>query len=152
MEISKDFKEFIKLLNDHEVKYLLVGGYALAFYSRPKFTNDMDIWIEAREENAKKMLKVLTEFGFGDLELIVEDLTSPNKVIQIGYPPLRIDIITSVTGVQFESAYENKIIGSYFDEDVDIISVQDLISNKEAIGRDKDKQDLKWLNQYRKTD
>ncbi len=148
MKKSEDFKEFIKLLNDHECRYLIVGGYALSFHSQPKFTKDIDFWIDPQPDNAEKIIKVLSDFGFGQLDITIDDLTDPNKVIQLGMEPLRIDLLTSIDGLTFEMAYENRVIGNYFDIKANIISQEDLILNKKSSGRKKDLYDLSWIEQY----
>ena len=149
MKESQDFREFIELLNKHEVCYLMVGGYALSYHSRPKFTQAIDFWIDKNKENAKKVLRVLEDFGFGGLGISIADLTTSGKIIQLGVEPLRIDLLTSVDGLQFENAYKEKVQGHYYDVPVDIISLDDLIRNKKASSRKKDQQDLEWIEQYR---
>ena len=114
MKLPEDFKEFIALLNEYQVKYLIVGGYAVGFHSRPRFTNDIDIWIDNSKENAEKLLRVLDDFGFGGLDIGLTDLTSTDQVIQLGNAPLRIDIMTGVSGLKFYEAYENHVKGRYF--------------------------------------
>ena len=148
MNIPEDFKEFIALLNVHKVRYLIVGGYAVGFHSRPKFTQDIDIWVENSKQNGLRLKKVLEEFGFGSLDITIEDLTSPDKVIQLGNAPLRIDLITSISGIGFRSAYENRVTGKYFNIDADFISLDDLIINKKSSNREKDLEDLRWIEKY----
>lgn len=148
MKLPEDFKEFIELLNAHQVKYLIVGGYAVGFHSRPKFTQDIDFWIDKREHNARKVLSVLKDFGFGDLNVKISDLTNPDMVIQLGYAPLRIDIITDLSGLNFSEAYARKVKGNYLGIDTYFISIEELIKNKEIAGRDKDLLDIKWIKQY----
>ncbi|MEN8216920.1 MAG: hypothetical protein ABFS56_11230 [Pseudomonadota bacterium] len=99
MILSQDFREFIELLNYNQVRYLVVGGYAVAFHGHPRYTKDIDIWIWVSKNNAKKVLKTLDEFGFSSLGLKEEDFLEPGYVIQLGYPPNRIDILTQVTGL-----------------------------------------------------
>ncbi|MBW2005584.1 MAG: nucleotidyltransferase [Deltaproteobacteria bacterium] len=148
MKLPEDFKEFIELLNKHNVRYLIIGGYAISFYSRPKFTNDMDIWVDPTTENAKKVLQVLQDFGFGSLDITIADLTNPDTVIQLGYEPLRIDILTSISGINFREAFQERQKGKYFGVDVYLISLPHLRKNKRASGREKDIEDLKWLDKY----
>ena len=145
MSLSKDFVEFIKCLNDHKVDYLLVGGHALAFHGLPRFTKDIDFWIRADEANAKKILAALKDFGFEEIGLTVDDLSSPHKIIQLGLPPNRIDLITSVDGVEFGAAFERRIESRYAGVPLLVIHLDDLIANKEASGRDQDIVDLKKL-------
>ena len=150
---SPDFEEFFALLNKNEVRYLVVGGYAFAVHAFPRFTNDLDIWIAADKQNAEKILTTLREFGFRELEVTREDFMTPNKIIQIGYPPMRIDILTSVDGVGFKDAWKNKISGEYGKQTIHLISKDHLIQNKKVSGRKKDHRDLEDLeNSWRQHD
>ena len=148
MRESEDFKEFIELLSKNECRYLIVGGYALSFHSRPKYTEDIDIWIDSHPDNAHKVIKALQEFGFGELDIKIEDLTKPDQIIQLGYASLRIDLLTTVDGLIFENAYNNRIIFKYGGIDASMISLNDLIINKKSSGRKKDLFDLDWIEQY----
>ena len=145
MEICSDFEEFFALLNEHEVRYLIVGGYAFAIHARPRFTDDLDIFLWVEEENARRALEALKAFGFGDLPLSLSDFLKPNQIIQIGHPPLRIDLLTSIEGVQFEDAWERRVTATYGSETVYFISREDLIRNKQAAGRKQDLSDLEYL-------
>jgi hypothetical protein len=107
--LNKDFIEFIQLLNSNNVKYLIIGGYAVAFHGHPRYTKDIDVWIEPTEENADKLVKALTHFGFGGLGLKADDFTKMGQVVQLGHPPNRIDIINSPDGVEFTQCYESRI-------------------------------------------
>lgn len=151
MKLPEDFKEFIELLNAYEVRYLIVGGYAVGFHSRPKFTHDLDIWIENSEGNARLVLAVLKDFGFGDLEITVIDLTNPDRIIQLGYAPLRIDIITSVSGLDFSAAFQEKVEGKYLGVSANFISIKDLLKNKKSSGRKQDLEDIDWIKKYSKS-
>ena len=150
MKLPEDFKEFIELLNVHRVKYLIVGGYAVGFHSRPKFTQDLDIWIAPTEENAQRLLRVLQDFGFGELEITTADLTNPDRIIQLGYVPLRIDILTSLTGIDFSKAYHARVEGSYLGVKAYFISLDDILENKRQSGRKKDLEDIEWIKKYTK--
>ena len=145
MALNQDFKEFLELLNKHEVKYLVVGGYSVAIHGHPRYTKDIDVWILTSEDNAASMLRALNEFGFGSLELSVDDFRSPGQVVQLGNAPARIDILTSLTGVSFDDCWENRI--SVDDEDLSypVISLNDLRVNKKALGRHQDLADLEEL-------
>ena len=145
MEIHKDFKELLELLNSHKVEYLIVGGYALAFHGAPRFTGDIDLFVKPEDANAKRILSVLDEFGFGSLNFSESDFTSPDNVVQLGVPPVRVDIMTSLTGVSWEKAQADKIRGSYGTTGVFFISKKDLIANKKALGRNKDLADIEAL-------
>jgi len=143
MRIEKDFKEFIALLNENKVKYLIVGGFAFTFYVEPRYTKDIDILIDASEENSKKVIDALTAFGFGNIGLKEEDFQKPDQIIQLGYAPVRIDIITSIAGVTFDSAWKNKVEGKYGDIPCFFISKEDLILNKQKAARPQDITDVK---------
>ncbi len=148
MKVEKDFEEFIKLLNYHKVKYLVVGAYALIFYTLPRNTGDIDFFIEASEENAGRILNVLKDFGFGDMEFKKEDFTNSDLVVQLGYSPNRIDIITGISGISFSEAYKNRIKSKLGGEDVYFIAAADLLKNKEAAGRAKDIADAELLQKF----
>ena len=150
MKIPEDFKEFIRLLNENNVKYLIVGGYAVGFYSQPKFTQDIDIWIDYSEENINSLIKVLNSFGFSELDKSINELKNPNKMIQLGNPPLRIDIMTAVSGINFKEAFINKIEGNYLGVSANFIGKKDLIKNKQASARKKDLDDIEWIKTYSK--
>ena len=131
----------LELFNVHKVKYLIVGGYALAFHGAPRYTGDIDLFVKPDTENAIRILKALEEFGFGSVGLKIEDLKNPNNVIQLGYPPVRIDIITSISGISWDEAFKECDTGNYDD-----ISVY-YILNKRASGRKKDIADLEALGE-----
>jgi predicted nucleotidyltransferase len=147
MEVQKDFRELLELFNAHKVEYLIVGGYALAFHGVPRYTGDIDIFVKPDTENAIRILKALDEFGFGSLDLKEEDFRSPNKVVQLGYPPVRIDIITSISGLSWDEAYEELDKGKYGDVPVYYIGLNHYILNKRASGRKKDIADLEALGE-----
>jgi hypothetical protein len=150
MRVEKDFEEFVKLLNEHKVKYLIIGAYALAFHSTPRNTGDIDFLIKPNKANAIRILKVLKEFGFGKLEITINDLLKKSMVIQLGYEPNRIDIITSISGVEISKVFSSKVKGKFGNQTVNFISYQDLIKNKASIGRKKDLADLEVLLKYKK--
>src|SRR5262245_31241482 len=129
MNLPKDFKEFIELLNSNEVRYLLVGGYAVGYHGYPRPTGDIDFLVEPRGDNAAKIIRTLEEFGFGSVELKVEDFTSHNQVIQLGYPPNRIDIITSAAAVPFDEAWQERVEAEIDGMPVKLISKRLLIAN-----------------------
>ena len=148
--LSPDFKEFITLLNDHNVKYLIVGGYALAFHGHPRYTKDIDVWIESSMDNADKLLKVLSDFGFESIELSSSDFLVSDNVIQLGFPPNRIDILTSVDGINFgESSSKAKVI-TIDNIAIHLIGINDLITNKMASGRLQDLADVEKLKEILK--
>jgi hypothetical protein len=147
MGIPKDFKELLELLNAHKVEYLIVGAYALAFYGAPRFTGDLDILVKPDKDNAQKVLDVLVEFGFGSLKLSVEDFSQPDTVIQLGFPPLRIDILTALTGVTWEQIEAGKTTGKLDVAPVFFIGKKEFIQNKRTLGRKKDLADIEAIEE-----
>jgi len=145
MVLNKDFREFIELLNVHEIRYLVVGGYAVTIHGYPRFTDDLDIWFWIEESNALSMIEVLKDFGFSSLKISFNDLISPYKIIQLGYPPNRIDLLTSVDGLEFEKCYPSKVVFEIDGLNVDFIDLDNLKKNKKASGRYKDLNDLEHL-------
>jgi len=145
LELDKDIREFISLLNKHQIEYLLIGGYAVIYYKVQRYTRDIDFLIPPVEANAKKMLKVMEDFGMASLGLKEKDFLD-DLIIQIGFEPNRIDIIKSIPGIEFNDAFKNRVIAILKDGTaVNIISKSDLIKNKAASGRDKDKHDISEL-------
>ena len=149
MEIHTDFKELLELFsirspqyNKHKVEYLIVGGYALAFHGAPRFTGDIDLFVRPVSENARRILDTLDEFGFGSLDLSEDDFTTPGQVIQLGVPPICIDIITRVGGVSWEKANLSKFSGQYDQTPVFFIGREDFITNKKTTGRKKDAAEI----------
>jgi len=124
--LNQDFKEFIQLLNKNQVKYLVIGGYAVAIHGHPRYTKDIDIWLEMSEENSQKLIKALTEFGFGSLGLTPEDFQTPDQIVQLGYPPSRIDLITTPDGIDFQTCYDSKIEVILRDIPVNFIDLDNL--------------------------
>ena len=145
MALTQDFKEFIQLLNEKSVKYLLVGGYAVGFYGNPRFTKDLDLWLECSNENAEKIEEVLMEFGFGSLGLSSKDFLDPDGIIQLGYPPARIDLIMGASGVNFEECFPKRETVLLDGVTVNLINLEDLKINKKASGRYQDLADLENL-------
>lgn len=145
MMFEQDFIDFIELLNLHHVDYMVIGAHALAYHGRPRHTGDLDIWIKPSPENASKMLAVLNDFGFGSLGLTEHDFLKDSYVTQLGYPPLRIDILNTISGVEFEEAYANKVSGEVDELKVNFINVNEFIKNKQATGRKKDLGDIASL-------
>ncbi len=145
MELSKDVLEFIQLLNQKRVRYLVIGGWAVSLHSKPRFTKDIDILIHRVPENAFRMMEVIEAFGFSSLEIAEEDFLKPGFIIQLGVEPNRIDIITEVVGVTFSEAYQDRVEVRHLGTPISLISRKDLIANKEATGRDQDLVDVKAL-------
>lgn len=145
MKLDKDFADFISALNNNKVNYLIVGGYAMAFLGRPRFTGDLDIWIDCSEVNATKTLAAIKAFGFANLGITKKDLMQTNQVIQLGFPPVRIDVMTDLDGVHFKDAWQNRQTLTIDGLDLSHISKTDLIKNKTALGRTQDLADIKLL-------
>lgn len=145
MKAEKDYEELLKLFNRNKVKYCIVGAYAVAFYARPRYTKDMDILIEPDIENSRRILKALNQFGFERLPLREEDFSKRDRIIQLGYEPVRIDIMTSIEGCTFQLVWKNKVHGIYGKEKVFFIGLNELIKNKKASKRKQDKVDLDIL-------
>ena len=143
--LPQDFRDFLKLLNAKRIKYLLIGGYAVGYYGYPRATADMDIWIAVSEDNAKKMTQVIKEFGMDTPELNENFFLKPGKMVRIGYPPIRIEILTEVSGVKFEKCYARRKEVKIDGVTVKLISLADLLKNKKASGRYKDLNDLENL-------
>jgi hypothetical protein len=148
--LTHDFKEFAELLNLNQVEYLVVGGYALAAYGHPRYTGDLDFWVGTQPANADKLLVALQQFGFGGVGISKEDLTKPNSVIQLGYPPRRIDLLTSIDGVDFVPCYQRRLVVKLGDMDVSFITLSDFKTNKRASGRHKDLADLEVVERLDK--
>ena len=145
IRLPKDFKELLQLLNSKKIEYLVVGGYAVALYGYPRATGDMDIWIAISKDNAHKTVEALKEFGFNTPELKEELFLEKEKNIRLGNPPLRIEILTSIDGVEFTECYGNKKTVTIDDIDINFISLEDLKKNKKASGRYQDLADLENL-------
>jgi len=142
---SQDFKEFIQLLNKNQVEYLVVGGYAVGLHGYPRYTGDIDIWLNPAKENIEKISRVLREFGFSQQEFNITDFQKEDNVVRIGFPPNRIDMMVSIDGVDFETCYLNRIEEKLDEIVVSFIGYKDLIKNKTACNRKKDQIDLENL-------
>ena len=141
--LGKDFREFIASLNANGVRYLIVGGYAAAFH--PRYTKDIDVWLEATPDNATRAIHALEAFGFESIGLTGADFLEPDQVIQLGFPPNRIDLLTSLNGVEFTSCYPARVQVDIDGELVDFIDLENLKKNKQAVGRTQDLADLENL-------
>jgi len=146
IRLPQDFRDFLKLLNCHEVEYLLIGGFAVGYHGYPRATGDMDIWIATSPENADKMVSVLREFGFDVPELNADMFLKKRQVVRMGMPPIRIEVLTDISGVSFKECYEKRITDLIDDIRVNIISSEHLRINKKASGRVKDINDLEHLS------
>jgi len=145
MILPTDFRDFLKLLSDQKVRFLLIGGYAVVHYGFPRYTGDIDIWVESSQVNSKKLVSCLKEFGF-DIPKVTTDLFSkPGKIIRLGEEPFRIELMTKIDGVSFKSAFKNKVNVLIDGLKIPVISLKDLRKNKKASGRAKDLSDLENL-------
>ncbi len=143
--LNQDFKEFVQSLNENRVRYLVIGGYAVALHGHPRYTKDLDVWVESSPENAARVVKALEQFGFASLGLTAEDFLASDQVIQMGLPPNRIDMLTSVEGIQFESCYPSRVQVVIDGVRVNFIDLENLKKNKRAVGRAQDLADLEKL-------
>jgi hypothetical protein len=143
--MNQDFKDMFKILNEHRAKYLIVGAYAVTYHAEPRYTKDLDIWVEPTLENAKKIWQALTVFNAPLDGVHVEDFCNKDLVYQIGVEPNRIDVMMDVPGVEFTEAWANRVESSYCGEKVNIIAINDLIVSKRTANRDQDKIDVRNL-------
>lgn len=150
MELDKDFREFIELLNGHEVKYLVIGGYAVNFHGYPRYTKDIDFWLWMTEENIGKLIQAIKQFGFENLNLAISDFMTPENIIQLGYEPYRIDLLVDVEGIDFEDCYERRTDAELDGVEVKFLSLQDLIKAKKKAGRLQDLADAEQLEKIKK--
>jgi Nucleotidyl transferase of unknown function (DUF2204) len=143
--LNPDFKEMLSCLKEEEVEFIIVGAYALAAHGFPRATGYIDIWVRNSSDNAQKIIDALMKFGVPLSNLSERDFTSPDMVIQIGVEPCRIDLLTSISGVEFDAAWENKVSITIDDLEIYVLSKADLLKNKSATGRYKDQGDIAWL-------
>jgi len=145
MILSKDFRELLQLLNENGVEYLVVGGYATILYGYVRATGDIDIWVRASCKNGQAIVATLHDFGFEELAIDATDFDRDDSIVQLGYPPYRIDFLTSIDGVTFDSCYERRHLVKYEEITIPFIDLEDLKINKKASGRLKDLADLEAL-------
>jgi hypothetical protein len=143
--LPEDFKEFLKLLNAAEVRYLLVGGFAVGYHGYPRATADIDVWIEISPMNAQKLVEVFHRFGMTDPLVAPNLFLQPGKIIRMGVPPMRIEVLTEIDGVSFDECYAARITGLIDGLPIPLISIAHLLQNKRAAGRHKDLDDLENL-------
>lgn len=146
MNLNQDFKEFLAFLNSNEVEYLVIGGYAVAAHGHPRYTKDIDVWVRPTAQNSKRVMAALTEFGFGSIGLTEEAFTAPDTIVQLGYPPRRIDLLTEPSGVEFGGCYSRKLEVTIDGTIVPFIGLEDLKANKKASGRPRDLADIDDLS------
>ena len=145
VNLPPDFREFLRLLNAHEVEYLLVGGYAVAYHGYPRATADIDVWVAMRAWNAERVVAALRDFGFDLPELSQELFLEEGQIIRMGLPPVRIEIMTTLSGVSFDKCFRTRVSDELDGVSVNLISLADLKVNKKAAGRHKDLDDLENL-------
>lgn len=147
MQFDRDFREFLACLAAHDVRFLVVGGYAVAAHGHPRYTGDLDVWVWTGAENAESLLTALADFGFGSVGLVANDFTEPGRVVQLGYPPVRIDLLTSIDGVEFEPCFDRRVEVVVDGLPVPFIALDDLRRNKASSGRPQDLADLAALDE-----
>lgn len=147
LELANDYKEFLRLLRAHGVEYLLIGGWAVGYHGYPRATYDLDVWVAISPANADRVVKALAEFGFDVTELSTDLFLQPDKIIRMGVEPVRIEVMTSISGVEFDDCYRDRLETTLNDVPVSLINLRDLKINKEASGRLKDLSDLENLPQ-----
>lgn len=143
---ERDFEELLGLFNKHRVRYCIIGGYAVAFHARPRYTKDMDILVGPFAENGQNIVTALREFGFGSLKLQPKDFARPGRIVQLGYEPLRVDLLTSIAGCTFEHVWKHRVRGSYGNQRTWFIGRGELIRNKKRSGRRQDQADVETLS------
>lgn len=145
MALHPDWLALLSLLRSENVRFLIVGAHALAVHGAPRFTGDLDILVERSPANARAVMAALRRFGFGRVGLDERDFTRPNRVAQLGLPPVRIDLLTSISGVSFEKAWERRVETKLGGEPVAVLGFEDMLRNKRASGRPKDLADVAAL-------
>ena len=151
IRLPQDFKEFLKLLKEHDVHYLLIGAYAVNYHGYIRATGDMDVWIALHPDNAQKIMAALHAFGIDDPALNPDVFLQEKKIVRMGVPPLRLEITTSISGVEFDECYQSRIVDELDGIEVNLIDLENLKKNKRASGRPKDLVDLKKLQQKKTT-
>jgi hypothetical protein len=148
IELNRDWSEFLSALISRRVKFLLIGGHAVAGHAEPRFTEDLDVFVEPSAENAVRLREALVDFGFGDIAPPADDLARPDKVFMLGRKPWRIDILTGITGVTFEQAWASRVTADFDPGPLPVIGRDALIQNKRAAGREKDLLDVGLLERH----
>ncbi len=147
IRLPPDFKEFLKLLKEHEVRYLLIGAYAVNYHGYIRATGDMDVWVAIHPDNAQKIMAALHAFGIEDPGLSLGVFLQEKKILRMGVPPVRLEITTSISGVEFDECYQSRIVDDLDGVEVNLIDLENLKKNKKASGRPKDLVDLRKLQQ-----
>ncbi len=145
MLVQSDYEDMLQSLNDNKARYCIVGSFALAFHATPRYTKDMDILVEPTMENGRRIVNALDQFGFGEIDLMPEDFSEENNIIQLGFEPVRIDLITSLPGLTFENVWQDRVMGVYGNTHTQFISRTHLILSKQNAGRPQDLLDVAAL-------
>lgn len=145
IQLAADFKDFLKLCLHHKVEFMIVGGYAVVHYSRPRYTGDLDLWVSSSQKNAERIIKVLREFGFQGDDVTTSLITTEGQIVRMGFEPMRLEIFTKIDGVEFAACYPSRTFVRIEGMEVPFIGLEDLKVNKQASGRLKDLQDLEEL-------
>ena len=149
---NPDFKEFVQLLNSYQVRYLVIGGYAVAYHGHPRYTKDLDIWLDVSKANAKRVVAVLAEFGFESLGYTERDFTEPNHVVQLGQPPMRIDLLVGLESLSFRRCFASRMTVEVDGIKVNMIDRASLIRSKRSAGRTQDLADVEQLERWPKAE
>ncbi|MEK6335521.1 MAG: hypothetical protein AABM67_11270 [Acidobacteriota bacterium] len=149
LELANDYKEFLRLLHAHGVEYLLIGGWAVGYHGYPRATYDLDVWIASTPENAARVVNALVDFGFSAPELSQDLFLQPAQIVRMGVEPVRIEIMTSISGVEFDDCYRERLETTLNEVPVSLINLRHLKTNKEASGRLKDLADFEQLSKSR---
>jgi hypothetical protein len=142
---KSDFEELFECLTARNVRFVVVGGHALAYHGRPRYTKDLDVFVEPTAENAERLLAALEDFGFGGLGLTMSDFDKPGRIVQLGVAPNRIDLLTAIDGVSFDQAWQGRVAGRFGTESVPFLGRRELLANKRAVGRLQDLADIELL-------
>jgi hypothetical protein len=148
--LSPDFKDLLSIFNAHRVEYLVVGAHALAAHGHVRATGDLDVWVRPEGSNAKRVIAALQAFGAPVQDLTEADLTRAGTVFQIGVAPIRIDVLTSIDGVAFDEAWNDRLTAKFLELPVPVLSAKHLVKNKRTVGRPQDLADVDWLERHRK--
>jgi predicted nucleotidyltransferase len=145
IKLAADFNDFLRLCLRHEVRFMVIGGYAVVHHSRPRYTGDLDLWVDASPANATRVVTVLREFGFRGNDVTAAMITEQREIIRMGFEPMRLELFTRIPGVDFSKCYKRRVRVKIGRMEVPFISLEDLKVNKRASGRTKDLQDLEEL-------
>ncbi len=148
---EKDYAVLLRSFNNHGVRYLIVGAFAVGFHAMPRYTKDLDLWVEPTIDNGARICRALEEFGFGSLKIAPNDFARKGRCVQLGYEPIRVDLITTIPGVTFSRAWAHRRRGYYGPQPVFFVGLQDLVRSKKASGRKQDLADLDVLRSARRS-